>query len=96
MSLSQTHTSSQLGSLPTTITCHAIDSMLMTLLCANAHDVHTDKCYRDMQTWSQPPSCEDGVTDIDILSVDGAFAAVTRKIWPPSWSGDGELESSKN
>ena len=33
---------------------------------------------------------------IDILSVDGAFAAVTRDIWPPSWSGDGELESSMN
>ena len=33
---------------------------------------------------------------IDILSVDGAFAAVTHEIWPPSWSGDGELESSMN
>ena len=33
---------------------------------------------------------------IDILSVDGAFAAVTRDIWPPSWSGDRELESSMN
>ena len=33
---------------------------------------------------------------IDILSVDGAFAAVTHDIWPPSWSGDRELESSMN
>ena len=49
-------------------------------------------------TWvlSSGPSHLLRVSPIDILSVDGAFAAVMRDIWPPSWSCDRELESSKN